>query len=264
MACGRFHNAASIWPVWLLSSSMPCLPSSTICGDSFSISLRKIARRGERLDRRVGLHEDRAVRAHGEAGAQLLLRVRRADADDDDFGGAAFLLDAQRLFERDLIEGIDAHLDAVGHDTRAVGFDADADVVVHDPFQAHQNLAHTRLRKGRIEGKWSAAGRRRATVREIGGGRSQTAAAGIVTQDSTERNPSGHRGATLDGQPTVRLCRHARRTRSALQVRRAGARHQHHRAAGVRRHAAAPASPTRWPASSFPTRRSAPTASSSR
>ena len=92
--------------------------------------------------------QDRAVRAHGEAGAQLLLRVRGADADDDDLAGAAFLLDAQRLFERDLVERVDAHLDAVGHDTRAVRLDADADVVVDDPFQAHQNLAHTRLRKG--------------------------------------------------------------------------------------------------------------------
>ena len=94
----------------------------------------------------VGLDEDRAVGAHREAGAQLLLRVGGTDADDDDFAGAAFFLDAQRLFERDLIEGIDAHLHAVGHDTRAVGFDAHADVVVHDAFQAHQNLAHTRLR----------------------------------------------------------------------------------------------------------------------
>ena len=83
---------------------MPCLPSSTICGDSFSIELEEDLGRGERFDRRVGLHEDRAIGAHGEAGAQLLLRVRRADADDDDLGGAAFLLDAQRLFERDLIE----------------------------------------------------------------------------------------------------------------------------------------------------------------
>ena len=99
---------------------------------------------------RVGLDQDRAVRAHREAGAQLLLRVRGTDADDDDLGGAAFLLDAQRLFERDLVEGVDAHLDAVGHDTRAVRLDADADVVVHDAFQAHQNLAHTRLRKGHL------------------------------------------------------------------------------------------------------------------
>ena len=101
----------------------------------------------ERLDRTVGLHQDRAVRAHREPGTQLLLGIGRTDADDDDLGGAAFLLDAQRLFERDLVEGVDAHLDAVGHDTRAVRLDADADVVVDDPFQAHQNLAHTRLRK---------------------------------------------------------------------------------------------------------------------
>ncbi len=121
---------------------MPCLPSNHELRRLLLDELEEDARGGERLDWAVGLHEDRAVRAHGEAGAQLLLRVRRADADDDDFAGAAFLLDPQRLFERDLIEGVDAHLDAVGHDTRAVRLDADADVVVHDPFQAHQNLAH--------------------------------------------------------------------------------------------------------------------------
>jgi len=123
--------------------------------------LEEDAGRGERLDLRVRLDQDRAVGAHGEAGTQLLLGISRPDADDDDFAGAAFLFDAQRLFERNLVEGVDAHLDAVGHDTRAVRLDADADVVVHDPFQAHQNLAHTRLRTRK-----NAAGRRRATVRE--------------------------------------------------------------------------------------------------
>ena len=59
----------------------------------------------------------------------------------------AFLLDAQRLFQRDLIEGIDAHLHAFGHDARAVGFDANADVVVHHALQATRILLTQRSRK---------------------------------------------------------------------------------------------------------------------
>jgi len=39
VACGRSHSAASIWPVWLLSSSMACLPRMTRNGCSFSTSL---------------------------------------------------------------------------------------------------------------------------------------------------------------------------------------------------------------------------------
>ena len=59
------------------------------------------------------LHVQRAVRAHRERGAQLLLAVRGADGGDDHFVGAAALLDAQCFLERDLVEGIDAHLDAI-------------------------------------------------------------------------------------------------------------------------------------------------------
>ena len=79
---------------------------------------------------------DRAIGAHRETRAQLLLSIRRTNGHDDHFGRAALLLDAQRLLERDLVERIDAHLDAVGHDARAVGFDANADVVVHDALEA--------------------------------------------------------------------------------------------------------------------------------
>ena len=92
----------------------------------------------------VRLHEHGAIRAHGERGAQLLLAVRRPDGDDDDFLGAAALLDAQRLFERDLVEGVDAHLDAVGDDAAAVRLHADAHVVVHDALDADQDAFHRR------------------------------------------------------------------------------------------------------------------------
>src|SRR6056297_1543753 len=38
VAWGRCHRAASIWPVWLQSSSIACLPRKTIFGSSFSTS----------------------------------------------------------------------------------------------------------------------------------------------------------------------------------------------------------------------------------
>ena len=98
---------------------------------------------GERLDGGVCLYVDRAVGAHREARAQLLLSIRGTNTHDDHFGRRALLLDAQRLLQRDLIEGIDAHLHTFGHDARAVRFDANADVVVHDALQANQDLAHT-------------------------------------------------------------------------------------------------------------------------
>src|SRR5690606_4610412 len=40
VACGRPQRVASIWPVWLASSSIACLPRITRSGCSFSISLR--------------------------------------------------------------------------------------------------------------------------------------------------------------------------------------------------------------------------------
>ena len=115
VACGRFHSAASIWPVWLLSSSMACLPRMTRNGCSRSTSFEQHARRGERLERRIGDHVQRALRAHGQRVAQRGLTIRGSDGGDHDFVGAAALLDAQRLFDGDGIEGIDAELDAVEH-----------------------------------------------------------------------------------------------------------------------------------------------------
>ena len=114
----------------------------TSSGCSFSTSFSNTRAAVERLDGGVGLDVQGAVGAHGERGAQLLLAVSRADGGDDDFLGAAALLDAQGLFERDLVEGVDAHLDAVGDDARAVRLDADAHVVVHDALDADQDSFH--------------------------------------------------------------------------------------------------------------------------
>ena len=96
-------------------------------------------RTGQRLERRVGDDVQRALRAHGERIAQRGLAVGGPDGGDDHFIGAAALLDAQRFFDRDLIEGIDAELDAVEHHARAVGLHADAYVVVDDAFDCDEN-----------------------------------------------------------------------------------------------------------------------------
>ncbi|MNI74634.1 hypothetical protein D3C73_1307330 [compost metagenome] len=42
VACGRPQRVASIWPVWLASSSMACLPRITRSGCSFSTSLSRV------------------------------------------------------------------------------------------------------------------------------------------------------------------------------------------------------------------------------
>ena len=76
------------------------------------------------------------------AGAQLLLAVIGTDRDGDDFLGVAALADAQGFLERDFVERVDAHLDAVGHDARLVRLDANADVVVHDALDADEYLLH--------------------------------------------------------------------------------------------------------------------------
>ena len=142
MACGRFHSAASTWPVWPLSSSIACLPRITSSGCSRSISFRsaRAATSGSITPSACTCSARSAPIA--SARAQLLLAVGRSDRGDHHFLGAAALLDAQRLLEGDLVEGIDAHLHAVGDDAAAVGLDPDAHVVVHDALDADQDALH--------------------------------------------------------------------------------------------------------------------------
>jgi hypothetical protein len=103
-----------------------------------SPGLEEGLRRAKRLQGGVRLDLDRAVRAHGEARAQLLLDRVVADRHHHDLLGLPRLADAQRFLERDLIERIDAHLDAVDVDAAAVGQDAHADVVVHHALDTNE------------------------------------------------------------------------------------------------------------------------------
>jgi len=95
-----------------------------------------------RLDYAVRLHVQRAIRTHGQGGAKLLLAIGRSYCRDNDLFGATSLLDPQRLFQRYLVERVDAHLHPVGDDAAAVRFDADAYVVVHDTLDADEDAFH--------------------------------------------------------------------------------------------------------------------------
>ena len=98
-------------------------------------------RNRERLDGHVRrLDEDAAVGADGESGADRLLRLCRPHGHDDDFRAAAFFLDADRLFDGDLTEGVHRHLHVGKIDARTVRLDANFDVVINDPLDRHQYL----------------------------------------------------------------------------------------------------------------------------
>ena len=94
----------------------------------------------ERLDRAVDLHQDAAVGAHGERGADRLAGLLRPDRHRDDLGRLARFLQPDRFFDRDLIEGIHRHLHVGKLDARAVGLDANLDVLVHHPLHGHHDL----------------------------------------------------------------------------------------------------------------------------
>ena len=66
------------------------------------------------LDRAFGLHVDAAIGAHRERGADRLGGLLRADRHRHDLGRGTFFLQADRLFDGDLVEdtsgrGVDEH-----------------------------------------------------------------------------------------------------------------------------------------------------------
>ena len=138
MPCGQPSSAASIWPVWLQSSSIACLPMMTRPGFSSSTTPLRIFATAERLDDAVDFHQDAAVGAHRERGADRLGRLLRADRDRHDLGRGAFFLQPDRLLDGDLVERIHRHLDVGELDAGAVRLDANLDVEIDDPFDGHQ------------------------------------------------------------------------------------------------------------------------------
>src|SRR5690606_30045477 len=75
---------------------------------------------GKWLQLLIALHQDAAVGAHGEGGADRLLTALLAARDYDDLACDAGFLHANGLFYRDLAEGIHRHLDVLRLDAGAV------------------------------------------------------------------------------------------------------------------------------------------------
>ena len=103
---------------------------------------------------RVAADQQRAVGAHRERGAQLLLRVRRSDTGNDHLLGRTALLDAQRLLERDLVEGVDAHLYPIERNAAAVRLDANPRARIDHALDADQDAFHPSIL--RISAAYSA------------------------------------------------------------------------------------------------------------
>src|SRR6185437_6478420 len=114
---------------------------------------------GERLDRAVGLHQDAAVGAHRERGADGFGGLRRPDRHGDDLARLAGFLQPDRLFDGDLVEGIHRHLDVGQFDAGAVRLDPDLDVEIDDPLHGHENFHDLPSGTGFWQGAAEANGR---------------------------------------------------------------------------------------------------------
>jgi len=112
--------------------------------------------RGQRLHGAVGGDVDGAVRAHRQAVAQMRLGVGRGDGGHDHFGRHAFLAQAQRFLERDVVERIRRELHAVGDDAGTVRLHLDAHVVVDNALVGDQDLHSGVLENRRQAGKGRA------------------------------------------------------------------------------------------------------------
>jgi hypothetical protein len=113
-------SAASIWPVWLQSSSMACLPRMTSCRAFLVDEGLEQLGHGQRLQFDLALDQDGAVGADGHGGAQGLLALRDAAGHGNDLGDHALFLQAHGLFDGDFVERVHAHLDVGDVHTGAV------------------------------------------------------------------------------------------------------------------------------------------------
>src|SRR5512141_1417041 len=101
--------------------------------------LRQHFRHRQRIEVRPRLDQHRAVRAHRQRRAHLLLALLRADGHDDHFAGQ-LLPDPQRLLDRDLAKRVHDHLDVVQDDPAPVPLDLDLLVGVGDRLDGDQDL----------------------------------------------------------------------------------------------------------------------------
>ena len=87
-----------------------------------------------------GFNQDAAVSTDGHGGAQGFLALGHAARDGDDFGGLARFFQAHGFFNGNFVKGVHAHLDVGNVHTRAIGLDANLDVVVHHAFDGDENF----------------------------------------------------------------------------------------------------------------------------
>ena len=88
----------------------------------------------------LGLDQDAAIGPHGQCGPDGLAGLLPTDRDADDLGCLALLLEADRLFDGDLVEGVHRHLDVGELDPGAVRLDPDLHVEIDDAFYGHEDF----------------------------------------------------------------------------------------------------------------------------
>ena len=94
----------------------------------------------QRLQLDVGLDQDAAVGTDRHRRAQRLLARTHAAGHRHHLGGHARFLQAHRLLDGDLVEGVHGHLDVGELHAGAIRLDADLDVVIHNPLDWDEYL----------------------------------------------------------------------------------------------------------------------------
>ncbi len=134
VACAQPSKPASICAVWLESSSIACLPRTTKVGCSFSTIAFNSLATASGCNSLGAFDQNAAIGAHRQGGPDGFLRLGRPERYSDDLGRLARLLQTNRLFDSDFVEGIHRHLDVGGLDAALIRFDPDLDVVIDDTF----------------------------------------------------------------------------------------------------------------------------------
>ena len=140
MPWGQPSSAASIWPVWLQSSSIACLPMMTSCGCSLLDDRLQRLGDGQWLQLGVGLHQDGAVGPHGQRRAQGFLAG--LDAQATTIISVAVPASFRRTASSTAIssKGFIDILTLAVSTPDAVRLDADLHVVVDHPLHGDEDL----------------------------------------------------------------------------------------------------------------------------
>ena len=151
----------------------------------------------DRLDLLVAQHQDAAVGAHRQRGADGFLALLYADRNHDNLARRAGFSEAQCFFDGNFVEGVHGHFDVGGLDARIVRLDANFDVVVNDSLNRYQHFHwlvvpawcaaknHARMYAlGRTRANPPAAdGRARAVPWRLASGPSGTCAVAVPPRD---------------------------------------------------------------------------------